>query len=77
MGFPCVRFLEQRQDKILDFSKHIEDKFMTQNIELSNWNNNIIDKLHASQQHINKFSMENFCRDASTGLFLSSPTFFI
>jgi len=71
MSFPCVRFLQQRQDKILDFSKHIEDKFMIQNIELNNSNNNIIDELHASQQHINKFSMENCCRDVSTGSFLS------
>ncbi|XP_026826265.1 uncharacterized protein LOC105276510 isoform X4 [Ooceraea biroi] len=65
MCFPRVRLLEQWQNKILDFSKCIDDKFTIQSVESSNWNNDMLQKLHASQQQIDKFSLKPFGRDTS------------
>lgn len=61
--------MKKQQDKISNFSTVMDNKFTNQRMELNNCNNNIIEELRMSQQQIDKFLTEDFCRDICTGLF--------
>ncbi|XP_011631221.2 kinesin-like protein Klp61F [Pogonomyrmex barbatus] len=69
MSLTHDKLMKIQQNKILDFSKIMDDNLTHQQIKLKNWNNNIIEDLRASQQQIDKFLIEDFCRDICTGLF--------
>jgi len=69
MSLTYVKFMKIHQNKISEISRIMDDKFTNRRMELNNCNNNIIEELHLSQQHIDKFLTEDFCRDICTGLF--------
>jgi len=64
-----VKLMEEQQNKITDDSKMMDNNFTNERIELNNYNNNILEKLRASQKRIDKFLTEDFCYDICTGLF--------
>ncbi|KAL6255389.1 hypothetical protein P5V15_013726 [Pogonomyrmex californicus] len=68
MSLTHDKLMKIQQNKILDFSKIMDDNLTHQQIKLKNWNNNIIEDLRASQQQIDKFLTEDFCRDICTGI---------
>ncbi|XP_077260729.1 kinesin-like protein Klp61F isoform X4 [Temnothorax americanus] len=61
------KFMKKQQSKISEASRMMDDKFMNQRMGLNNIHNNIIEELGASQQQIDKFLTEDFCRDVCTG----------
>lgn len=67
MGLNHIRFMQEQQNKITDGSRMMNDIFTNKRTELSNCNNNIIEKLRASQKQIDKFLTEDYCRDICTG----------
>lgn len=69
MSLTYVKFMKIQQNKISKISRIMDDKFTNRRMELNNYNNNIIEELHASQQQIDKFLTEDFCRGICTGLF--------
>ncbi|XP_012231928.1 kinesin-like protein Klp61F [Linepithema humile] len=70
-----VTFMEQQQHKISNLCKKIDDELTIHDIETHNCNNDIIDKLHISQQQIDEFLVEDSHHYIPTGTTPPRKTF--
>jgi hypothetical protein len=61
--------MKQQQREISNLCRKIDGELIIHDVETHNYNNDIIEKLHISQQQIDKFLTEDSHRYVPTGLF--------